>query len=66
MEVMANGRPVDLHEGATVTDLLAALGLSRRVVAVDRNGQPVERSAIATVVLRSGDRLEIVRAVAGG
>ncbi|MGZ4188549.1 MAG: sulfur carrier protein ThiS, partial [Actinomycetota bacterium] len=30
------------------------------------NGEPLERARYARVTLRSGDRLEIVRAVAGG
>ncbi len=66
MRVTANGRPVDLPEGATVENLLAALGLGGRWVVVERNGQPVARSALATTVLADGDRLELVRAVAGG
>jgi sulfur carrier protein len=66
MEVFANGHSVPLPEGATVADLLDALGLGGRVVVVERNGDPVERSAVAAVTLCPGDRLEVVRAVAGG
>lgn len=66
MEVIANGRPVDLPDGATVVTLLEALGLTGRVVAVERNGDPVDRRAADRLVLAPGDRLEVVRAVAGG
>jgi sulfur carrier protein len=66
MEVIANGRPVEMPDGATVADLLASLDLAGRVVVVERNGEPVERSRVATEILATGDRLEVVRAVAGG
>ncbi len=66
MRVTANGDPVDLPEGATVVDLLGALGLAERWVVVERNGEAVPRSAMGSTVLGEGDRLELVRAVAGG
>ena len=36
------------------------------MIVVERNGEPVARSERATTRLASGDRLELVRAVAGG
>ena len=66
MKVLANGDPVELAEGATVDDLLAALGLGGKWVVVERNREPVARSELATTFLVEGDRIELVRAVAGG
>ena len=66
MKVVANGEPVELAEGATVDDLLAALGLGGKWVVVERNREPVARADLATTVLAEGDRIELVRAVAGG
>ena len=66
MQVVANGKPVDVCDGATVGDLLAALGLGSKWVLVERNGEPVPRAALGTTELAEGDRLELVRAVAGG
>jgi sulfur carrier protein len=66
MKVIANGDPVELPEGATVDDLLAALGLSGKWVIVERNREPVARAEMAITVLVDGDRIELVRAVAGG
>lgn len=66
MRVTANGDDVELPEGATVDDLLARLGLGGKWVLVERNGEPVPRAALATTTLDEGDRLELVRAVAGG
>jgi sulfur carrier protein len=64
--VIANGSAVELAEGATLADLLAALGLGARWVVAERNGEAVNRGAMATTVLHEGDRVELVRAVAGG
>jgi len=66
VRVIANGKPVELHDGATVTDLLTMLNLGARWVLVERNGEPVPRAEAPTTVLEGGDRLELVRAVAGG
>lgn len=66
MQVIANGRPVEVAEAATVAEVLEVLGLAGRVVVVERNGEPVERSLVGAVRVDAGDRLEIVRAVAGG
>ena len=66
MRVVANGEAVELDDDATVADLLSSLGLGGRWVLVERNGQPVARSQLATTPLAEGDRMEVVRAVAGG
>jgi sulfur carrier protein len=66
VQVVANGNPVELGEGATLEDLLAHMGLGAKWVVVERNGDPVPRKETATTVLSDGDRLELVRAVAGG
>lgn len=66
MRVTANGDPVELAGEATVADLLGALGLGGRWVLVERNGEPVRRADLDATHLEDGDRLEVVRAVAGG
>ncbi len=66
MIVIANGKPVDLAEGSSVAALIDALGLTGRVVVVERNGEPVDRADTAATPLADGDRCEVVRAVAGG
>jgi sulfur carrier protein len=66
VEVIANGAPVALPEGAHLTDLLQVLGLGAKWVVAERNGNPVDRADMATTMLAAGDRIELVRAVAGG
>ena len=65
--VVANGRPVDLPDGATLTSLLDALGVpTKAVAAMEHSGEPVPRADQASRPLSTGDRVELVRAVAGG
>ncbi|HYH27428.1 MAG TPA: sulfur carrier protein ThiS [Actinomycetota bacterium] len=64
--VVANGAPYEVGEGTTVDGFLRERGLDPRWVVVERNGEPLERRRYPEVVLGEGDRLELVRAVAGG
>ena len=66
MQVLDNGRTVDLPDGATVATLIDRMGLTGRVVVVERNGEPVDRRSVASTALADGDSCEVVRAVAGG
>jgi sulfur carrier protein len=61
-----NGQPRDLDAGANLAALLAALELSSKRVAVEKNGEIVPRSRYGDTPLAEGDRLEIVTAVGGG
>ena len=65
--VVANGRPVDLPDGATLAGLLDALGVpAKAVAAMEHNGEAVARADHGARSLADGDRVELVRAVAGG
>jgi len=66
MRIELNGAPREVDEGRTLPALLAELGAAPEHVAVEHNGEILERTDFARVVLRAGDRLEIVRFVGGG
>jgi sulfur carrier protein len=66
MIVRVNGEDRDLDDGATVTALVASLGYGNRQVVVELNGEPLDRERYDDVVLCARDRVEVVRAVAGG
>jgi sulfur carrier protein len=66
LQVIANGSPTDLPAGSTLADLLTALGLGAKWVVAERNGEAIGRAAMASTLLAEGDRIELVRAVAGG
>ena len=66
MRILVNGKPRDVCDGASVTDLLATLDLAQAPVVVERNGDIVRRADQPATRLCAEDRLEIVRLVAGG
>jgi sulfur carrier protein len=66
MNVFVNGEPRDVADGATIERLLAALGVDRRRIAVEKNREIVPRAEHATTPLAEGDRVEIVTMVGGG
>ena len=61
-----NGRRVELERPMPLVEYIERLGVDPRAVAVEHNGEIVERSAYASTTLRAGDRVEIVRMVGGG
>ena len=66
MNVLVNGKPRRAEEPATVASLIREVGLDPRFVIVEYNGEALERSRFDDTALTDGDRLELVRAVAGG
>ena len=64
--VTVNDQPLELADGATVAEMLGALGLAKAVVAVERNREIVPRARHASERLAEGDRLEVVTLVGGG
>jgi sulfur carrier protein len=66
MRITANGRPYEVETGITVAGFIRSRDLDPRFVVVERNGEPLGRDRYEEVGLSDGDRLELVRAVAGG
>ena len=64
--VIANGRSVPLAASTTLEAFLASLGFHPRSVVVEHNGDAVAPSEFPQRTIQPGDRLEIVRVVAGG
>ncbi|MBJ7259212.1 MAG: sulfur carrier protein ThiS [Chthoniobacterales bacterium] len=65
MKLVLNGK--DREVGAKqVEQLVAELGLPLSAALVEHNGTALLRSEWAATELREGDRLEIIRMVAGG
>lgn len=62
----ANGRSVSAALPTSLEQFLVAQGLLPRSVVVEHNGEAVAPSEFATRQVRAGDRLEIVKIVAGG
>ncbi|HEX6754429.1 MAG TPA: sulfur carrier protein ThiS [Mycobacteriales bacterium] len=66
MKVILNGSARELADGTGLLELIDQLGLRPGSVVVERNGEALVRSEMDAVTLADGDRLELVRAVAGG
>jgi len=64
--VMANGQSVDAPLPCSLEEFLVARGLLPRSVVVEHNGEAVAPSQFRERSVRDGDRLEIVKIVAGG
>lgn len=64
--VLANGQPVAVALPCSLEAFLVAQGLLPRSVVVEHNGEAVAPSEFPRRTLQPGDRLEIVKIVAGG
>ncbi len=65
-QVIANGQPVEAALPCTIHAFLTARQFLPRSVVVEHNGEAVAPSEFADRIVQPGDRLEIVRIVAGG
>jgi thiamine biosynthesis protein ThiS len=63
---MANGAVVTAAVPCSIEDFLRAQNLLPRSVVVEHNGEAVAPSEFTRREVRDGDKLEIVRIVAGG
>jgi sulfur carrier protein len=66
MNLTVNGEDRSFRALASLSDLVAELGLDARKVAVERNLEIVPRSAYGKTALADGDRIEIVHFIGGG
>ena len=64
--VTANGRKIESALPCTIEQFLVAQQLLPRSVVVEHNGEAVAPSEFSRRQLKAGDRLEIVKIVAGG
>ncbi|MBS37356.1 MAG: thiamine biosynthesis protein ThiS [Thiotrichales bacterium] len=66
MNVIVNGAPRDTSADTTLADLVAALGLEGRRLAIEVNEEVIPRSEYSRYTLDLDDRVEIVQAIGGG
>jgi len=65
-EIELNGAPHQINDEKNVEELIAALSLAGKAVAVAINREIVPRSAWAERQLQPADRVDVVRAIGGG
>jgi thiamine biosynthesis protein ThiS len=66
MRLTINGETRELPPVGTISELIAALSLDTRKVAVERNLEIVPRSLHGETPVADGDRIEIVHFIGGG
>jgi thiamine biosynthesis protein ThiS len=64
--IVANGKPIEANLPCSIESFLVAQNLLPRSVVVEHNGEAVAPSEFSHRELKTGDRLEIVKIVAGG
>lgn len=66
IDVLVNGEPHAVPDGASLMELLDTLHLDPRTVVVEHNRAIVRRADLAQVRVSSGDMVELVHFVGGG
>ena len=66
IQVTINGEPRELPRELSVSQLILELKIKTRAIAVERNGELIEKSNHSACLLKDGDQLEIVTLVGGG
>ena len=61
-----NGEIFEFREGMTVSNLIAEMGFSEAMVAVELNLDILPRDSFSSTVLKENDCIEVVRFVGGG
>jgi thiamine biosynthesis protein ThiS len=64
--IIANGKPIAAKLPCSLEEFLVAQNLLPRSVVVEHNGNAVAPSEFSKRSLNAGDKLEIVKIVAGG
>ena len=66
MELLVNGKPMQLADGLTAAGLLDQLQVRPERVVVEVNLTILKREQLPSTVLQVGDQVEIVHFVGGG
>jgi sulfur carrier protein len=66
MTISLNGKTVDTREAKTIAELIDRYQLPPQSILVEHNGLAVHRHEWAERSLAQGDRVELIRVVAGG
>jgi thiamine biosynthesis protein ThiS len=64
--IMANGKEEEVGLPCSVANFVTGRGWKPTQVVVEYNGQVLERAELAQTMLKAGDSLEVIVAVAGG
>tara|TARA_B100001765_G_C19248296_1_gene225630 strand:- start:93 stop:296 length:204 start_codon:yes stop_codon:yes gene_type:complete len=67
MEVIINGKATEIHQSMSIVDYLTSIGFEKKVsIAVAINGEIIPKEEYSETQLKTGDSMEVVRAIGGG
>ena len=65
-KIQLNGDPYEINDGTNLNELLNKLKIQKNKVAIEVNGEIVEKNKYLNLILNKGDKVEIVQFIGGG
>ena len=65
-KIQLNGDPYEINDGTNLNELLNKLKIQKNKVAIEVNGEIVEKNKYSNLILNKGDKVEIVQFIVGG
>ena len=65
-KIQLNGSSYEINNGTNLDELLNKLKIHKNKVAIEVNGEIVEKSKYSNLILNKNDKVEIVHFIGGG
>ena len=65
-KIQLNGDPYEISNGTNLNELLNKLNIQKNKVAIEVNGEIVEKKKYINLILNKDDKVEIVHFIGGG
>jgi len=65
-KIQLNGDPYEIDTGTNLNELLNKLKIQKNKVAIEVNGEIVEKNKYPNLILNKDDKVEIVNFIGGG
>ena len=65
-KIQLNGDSYEINNGTNLNELLNKLKIKKNKVAIEVNGEIVEKNKYTNLILNKGDKVEIVQFIGGG
>ena len=65
-KIQLNGDLYEINNGTSLNELLNKLKIQKNKVAIEVNGEIIEKNKYPNLILNKGDKVEIVQFIGGG
>ena len=65
-KIQLNGSPYEINGGSNLNELLNKLKIQTNKVAIEVNGEIIEKNKYTNLILNKDDKVEIVHFIGGG